>query len=83
MVKGRLKQVLITLGVFMSHKTDHFMQEIVLEVIENNLYELEARRLSEDEKDAIVSIYNDIDGNNCPTTSDLSRVWNKFYYEYL
>ena len=63
----------------MFKKTDSFMQDIVFEVVENSLYQLEARTLSDEEKDKIVAIYNEMDFNDCPSVEDLKCVWDKLY----
>lgn len=63
----------------MFNKNDRFMQEIVFEVVENSIYQLEARTLSDNEKEMIVDIYNELELNDCPSVEDLQAVWNELY----
>ena len=63
----------------MFNKNDKFMQDIVFEVVENSLYQLEARTLSDEEKDKIVEIYNNFGFNDCPSVDDLRAVWDTLY----
>ena len=58
---------------------DRFMNEIVFETIENELYYLEGRYLSRNEKRLIVDIYNELEISDCPSISDLKQVWDIFY----
>lgn len=63
----------------MFNKNDAFMKNIVFEVVENSIYQLESRTLSDEEKDKIVAIYNDLEFNDCPSVEDLQAVWNALY----
>lgn len=63
----------------MFNKNDKFMQNIVFEVIENSLYQLEARTLSDEEKTKIIEIYNNFGLNDCPSVEDLRAVWDELY----
>lgn len=63
----------------MFNKNDEFMKNIVFEVVENSLYQLEARTLTDEEKNKIVAIYNDLEFNDCPSVEDLKAVWDKLY----
>lgn len=63
----------------MFKKTDIFMKTIVFEVVENSLYQLESRCLTDEEKDKIVAIYNDFGFNDCPSVEDLKAVWDALY----
>lgn len=63
----------------MFNKNDTFIQEIVFEVVENSLYQLEARTLTDEEKNKIVAIYNNLEFNDCPSVEDLKTVWDMLY----
>ena len=60
-----------------------FMRDIVIELVENELYDLEGRLLTDNEKQLIVDIYNELEHNECPSISNLNEVWDIFYERYL
>lgn len=50
--------------------------EYVVEVLDNTMYYIEARTLTEKEKAVIIRIYNEIlELNDCPTLDDINEVW--------
>lgn len=61
------------------NKKDKFMVEIVFEVLDNSMFSLEGRVLSDEEKDTIVALWNEFDFDFAPSVEELKTVWNKLY----